>query len=53
MFGRAVQPLRLPAIFSGYRAAAMFRLSFSQPIQGPLSLGYANHFGMGRFLPAP
>jgi CRISPR-associated protein Csb2 len=34
------------------RAAAMFRLTFSDSISGPLSLGYANHFGMGRFVPA-
>jgi CRISPR-associated protein Csb2 len=34
-----------------YRAAAMFRLTFSQPIACPFSLGYANHFGMGLFLP--
>ncbi|MCY2987593.1 MAG: type I-U CRISPR-associated protein Csb2 [Planctomycetota bacterium] len=32
-----------------YRAAAMFRLVFSQPIVGPLCLGYASHFGMGLF----
>jgi hypothetical protein len=34
------------------RAACMFRLTFSQSISGPLSLGYANHFGMGRFVAA-
>lgn len=34
------------------RAAGMFRLTFSHAISGPLSLGYANHFGMGRFVPA-
>ncbi len=34
-----------------YRPAAMFRLRFSKPIHEPFSLGYANHFGMGRFLP--
>jgi len=34
------------------RAGGMFRLTFSHPISGPLSLGYANHFGMGRFVPA-
>lgn len=32
-----------------YRPAAMFRLSLSEPVRGPFSLGYANHFGMGRF----
>ncbi|MDH7516280.1 MAG: type I-U CRISPR-associated protein Csb2 [Bacteroidota bacterium] len=32
-----------------YRAAGMFRLVFSRPVPGPLSLGYACHFGMGLF----
>ncbi len=32
------------------RAACMFRVTFSHSISGPLSLGYANHFGMGRFV---
>lgn len=32
-----------------YRAAAMFQLTFSHALSGPLSLGYANHFGMGVF----
>lgn len=32
-----------------YRPAAMYRLRFSRPIEGPFSLGYACHFGMGRF----
>ena len=32
-----------------WRPGALFRLSFSQPIQGPLCLGYASHFGMGVF----
>lgn len=36
-----------------YRAAEMFRLTFSRPVQGPLSLGYACHFGMGLFVPDP
>jgi CRISPR-associated protein Csb2 len=34
-----------------YRVAGVFRLTFSHSISGPLSLGYANHFGMGRFVP--
>ncbi|MBC7818550.1 MAG: type I-U CRISPR-associated protein Cas5/Cas6 [Planctomycetaceae bacterium] len=34
-----------------WRPAAMFRLRLSQPISGPLSLGYASHFGMGLFEP--
>jgi len=34
-----------------YRPGAMFRIEFSRPICGPLSLGYASHFGMGLFVP--
>jgi CRISPR-associated protein Csb2 len=34
-----------------YRSAAMFRLTFSRPIVGPLCLGYASHFGLGLFVP--
>lgn len=34
-----------------FRPAAMYRLTFSRPVSGPLSLGYANHFGMGLFIP--
>lgn len=32
-----------------FRPAAMFRLRFSQPLPGPLMLGYGCHFGMGLF----
>jgi CRISPR-associated protein Csb2 len=32
-----------------YRPARYFRLVFSKPIRGPLSLGYASHFGFGLF----
>ena len=32
-----------------YRPARYFRLVFSEPICGPLSLGYASHFGLGLF----
>ena len=35
-----------------WRPAAMFQLKFSQPVQGPISLGYASHFGMGQFEPS-
>lgn len=34
-----------------YRTGGLFRLTFSQPLAGPLCLGYASHFGMGRFKP--
>jgi CRISPR-associated protein Csb2 len=35
-----------------YRPAAIYRLRFSREVAGPFSLGYACHFGMGRFGPA-
>jgi CRISPR-associated protein Csb2 len=36
----------------GYsRPFGAFRLSFPEPVQGPISLGYACHFGMGAFRP--
>jgi CRISPR-associated protein Csb2 len=33
-----------------YRVGGIFKLTFSQPISGPLSLGYACHFGLGLFV---
>lgn len=30
-----------------------FKLYFEEPIQGPLALGYAAHFGLGLFCPIP
>ncbi len=29
-----------------------FRLIFSEPVRGPVALGYACHFGLGQFVPA-
>jgi CRISPR-associated protein Csb2 len=37
---------RPPPVDAGYA----LRLSFDEPIQGPLSLGYAAHFGLGLFV---
>jgi CRISPR-associated protein Csb2 len=34
------------------RAFGWLKLRFTEPIQGPLCLGYACHFGMGLFIPA-
>ncbi len=34
------------------RAHGFFRLEFKDEISGPLSLGYASHYGMGLFRPA-
>jgi CRISPR-associated protein Csb2 len=35
----------------GYRPCGAYRLAFSRPLRGPLSLGYASHFGLGLFTP--
>ena len=29
----------------------VMRLSFNEPVRGPLSLGYCSHFGLGMFIP--
>lgn len=36
----------------GRRPAGGFRITFAEPICGPLCLGHACHFGLGLFLPA-
>ncbi len=36
----------------GWRRAGAFRITFTQPVAGPISLGHSSHFGMGLFLPA-
>lgn len=35
------------------RLGSFWRLSFDEPIQGPLALGFACHFGLGLFRPSP
>lgn len=35
----------------GRRLAGAFRLTFNQPVRGPLALGWSSHFGLGLFLP--
>jgi CRISPR-associated protein Csb2 len=35
----------------GRRLAGAFRLTFDQPIKGPLALGWSSHFGLGLFVP--
>ncbi len=30
-----------------------FRITFAEPVRGPIALGYASHFGLGLFVPAP
>ncbi len=34
------------------RQGGFWRLTFPQPVQGPLALGFACHFGLGTFVPA-
>lgn len=35
------------------RVGSFWRLRFSEPVQGPLALGFACHFGLGLFAPTP
>lgn len=35
----------------GRRLAGAFRLTFRQPVHGPLALGWSSHFGLGQFVP--
>lgn len=37
-------------VFTG-NAGVAFRLTFAEPISGPLALGYGAHFGLGLFVP--
>ena len=30
-----------------------FKLIFSEPVSGPIALGYGAHFGLGLFVPEP
>jgi len=36
----------------GRRPAGVFRITFTAPVRGPLSLGHSCHFGLGLFLPS-
>ncbi|XXX77640.1 hypothetical protein WMF30_02530 [Sorangium sp. So ce134] len=29
------------------------RLTFAEPVRGPIAVGYASHFGLGTMAPAP
>ncbi|WP_437327115.1 hypothetical protein [Sorangium sp. So ce381] len=29
------------------------RLTFAEPVRGPIALGYASHFGLGATAPSP
>jgi CRISPR-associated protein Csb2 len=35
----------------GHRPFGAFRLTFADPVEGPLCLGYGGHYGLGLFLP--
>lgn len=35
------------------RLGSFWRLTFSEPVQGPLALGFGCHFGLGLFAPIP
>ena len=35
----------------GYNDVYTVRLEFNEPVQGPITLGYGSHYGMGLFLP--
>jgi CRISPR-associated protein Csb2 len=35
----------------GRRRAGSFRISFPQPVKGPIALGHSSHFGLGLFVP--
>jgi CRISPR-associated protein Csb2 len=35
----------------GRRLSGAFRLTFANPVAGPIALGYSSHFGMGLFMP--
>jgi CRISPR-associated protein Csb2 len=37
----------------GRRPAGGFRLTFKEPVRGPLCLGHSCHFGLGLFVPTP
>ncbi|WP_438041345.1 hypothetical protein [Sorangium sp. So ce128] len=34
-------------------ASLGLRLTFAEPVRGPIALGYASHFGLGAMAPSP
>jgi CRISPR-associated protein Csb2 len=56
--GAALRPLQFKRFRKrrrddgGRRRAGAFRLTFAQPVSGPICLGHSSHFGLGLFLPA-
>ena len=57
--GRALRPLhfhrfrRKNGLVQPDTLGRMIELRFAQPVHGPLALGFACHFGLGLFAPAP
>lgn len=41
-----------PELIQPDSLGGFWRLTFPQPVQGPLALGFACHFGLGLFVPA-
>ncbi|QOJ00746.1 MAG: type I-U CRISPR-associated protein Cas5/Cas6 [Phycisphaeraceae bacterium] len=42
---------RKPSDDGGRRLAGAFRITFPEPVMGPIAPGHSSHFGMGLFLP--
>ena len=57
--GRALRPLhfhrfrRKSGLVQPDTLGRLIELRFAQPVQGPIALGFACHFGLGLFVPAP
>ena len=57
--GRALRPLhfhrfrRKRGLVQPDTLGRLLELRFAQPVRGPLALGFACHFGLGLFVPAP
>jgi CRISPR-associated protein Csb2 len=57
--GRALRPLhfhrfrRKRGLMQPDTLGHLLELRFAQPVRGPLALGFACHFGLGLFVPAP
>ncbi|WP_437860413.1 hypothetical protein [Sorangium sp. So ce363] len=46
---RLLHPDQRPRI----AASLGLRLTFAEPVRGPIALGYASHFGLGAMAPSP
>lgn len=56
--GAALRPLQFKRFRrrrrddGGRRRAGAFRITFTQPVSGPICLGHSSHYGLGLYLPA-